>query len=392
MAALQAVKVSRKRAEAVLGLSCVLAVGGLVAGPSVAHGAPAPMSVAAKAPAGTAGQLTAVAAVPRSTDVWAIGSNGTTDNAHFFVGHFHHGHWHKVKTPNLHGRCGSIDTIVAASAKSVWIGGATQVACHSGQIAQTKPAVWQLKGNKFVLQKLPKLSNLSDSVDSISATSPHNAWAVGGLYPGATAAQVALHWNGKKWSAVTVPSGFAQTMYDVNASGPDNAWALRSDYSASQDVFVHWNGKVWTVGDPAPTGITLTSVTTSSRTLAYATGIGSTGAERSVILKFNGTKWSSLTLPKAAAHAGLAVVSMRGKAAWAVGDGVHGAVLVHSAGGAWKTERSPSKNYRLVSVSAGSATRAYAVGSYDVAGGGHPPRTFFDVLKGHSWKAEPSKF
>jgi hypothetical protein len=390
MVARRAGKSSRRRAQAVVGLSCVLAAGGLASGPSAAHAAPAPMSVAAKAPAGTAGQFTAVAAVPRSTDVWAIGSNGTTDNAHFFVAHFHHGHWQRVKTPNLHGRCGSIDTIAVASAKSVWIGGATQVKCHTNQIV-IKPAIWRLKGNTFVAQKLPKLNNASGPVNSISASSVNNAWAVGEFYPGVPPAQVAFHWNGKKWSAVTVPSGYSQNLYDVSASGPDNAWALRSDFLAAQDVFVYWNGKVWTVGDPAPTGITLTSVTTSSAKLAYATGISSTGVGKSVILKFNGTKWSSLTLPKVAAHAGLDAVSMRGKSAWAVGDGSKGAVVVHSAGGAWKTEKSPAKNYQLVSVSAGSATRAYAVGYFDVAGSGNPPRTFFDVRKGHSWKGEPSK-
>jgi hypothetical protein len=391
MVALRAARASRSRAHAVLGLSCVLAAGAFASGPSVAHASPAPMSVAAKALAGTAGQFTAVAAVPHSTDVWAIGSHGTTDNAHYFVAHFHHGHWQKVKTPNLHGRCGSIDTIAVASAKAVWIGGATQVTCHSGQIAQIKPAIWRLKGNTFVAQKLPKMNSASGPVNSISASSLNNAWAVGEFYPGVPPAQVEFRWNGKKWSAVTVPSGYSQNVYDVSVSGPDNAWALRSDFLAAQDVFIHWNGKVWTVGDPAPAGITLTSVATSSSKLAYATGISSTGVGKSVILKFNGSKWSTVKLPTAAAHAGLDAVSMRGKSVWAVGDGSRGAVVVHSAGGAWKTEKSPAKGYQLVSVSAGSATRAYAVGSY-AAAGSSTPRTFFDVRKGHSWKGEPSKF
>jgi hypothetical protein len=273
---------------------------------------------------------------------------GTQDNATFFVGHLHHGHWQKVKTPKLGGRYGSLTTIAAGSAGSVWLGGAIQL--KAGSLV-TVPAIWRLKGGKFVAQKLPALSNLSSAVSSISASSATNAWAVGGLYPGATAAQVAFRWNGKKWSAVTVPSGYSQGLYDVSVSGPTNAWALRSDYLASQDTFVHWNGKAWTVGEPAPTGVTLES------------GV----------------------------HTSLAAVSMHGKSAWAVGGGAK-PVLLHSTGGAWKVGNTPGKSYQLVAVSAATVSRAYAVGSFVIPESANPVKTFFDLFSGHSWKGEVSAF
>jgi hypothetical protein len=377
-----------------LGSVGVLVLSAVVIGGSAAHGSPAGTTVAAKAPAATKGELIGVAAVPHSSDVWVIGSAGTLDNAKFFVARRHHGHWQKVKTPNLHGRCGSIDTIVAASAKSVWLGGAKQVSCHTGSIAQTAPAIWQLKGKKFVAQKLPKLSNLSDSVDSVSASSPNDVWAVGGLYPGQTTAQVAFHWNGKKWSAVSVPSGYSQNLYDVSASSPNNAWALRSDYAANQDVFVHWNGKIWTAGDAAPTGFSLGAVATSSAKLAYATGYSNAGSpEKSIILKYNGKTWSKVALPKVGVRSQLDAIAMHGKSVWAIGEGDKGRpVLLHSTGGAWKAENSPGKGYQLLSVSAGSATHAYAVGDHSTPASNIPTKTFFDAFAGHAWKGEPSKF
>jgi hypothetical protein len=383
-------RASRQRVQAVVGLSCVLAVGGLVTGSPVAHGAPAPTRPAAKAPAGTTGEFSGVAAVPHSRDAWAIGSVGTPDNARFFVGHLHAGHWSRVKAPKLGGRYGYLDAVAAGSTKSVWVGGATQI--KPGNNLATKPAIWRVVGNKLVAQKLPALGDLSAAVDSISASSATNAWAVGTLIQGAITAQVGFHWNGKKWSAVTVPSGYSQTIYDVSASGPDNAWALRSDYLAAQYTFVHWNGKVWTLGAAAPAGVTLTSVTTSSAKLAYATGIATTsgGREKSVIFKLKGTKWVSVPLPRAGTRATLDSVSMRGKSAWAVGDSSV-PVLLRSTGGAWKAENSPGKNYLLADVSAASATRAYAVGSFDVPESGTPTRTFFEVFTGHSWKASSSK-
>jgi hypothetical protein len=383
---------SRHRAQVVAGVACVLAVGAMVASSSVAHGAPAAAAtrIAAKAPAGTIGQFAGIAAVPHSRDAWAIGSVGTPDNSRFFVGHLHAGHWSRVKAPKLGGRYGYLDTVAAGSTKSVWVGGATQI--KPGNNRATKPAIWRLVGNKFVAQKLPALGDLSQAVDSISASSATNAWAVGTLVQGAITDQVAFHWNGKKWSAVTVPSGYSQTIFEVSASGPDNAWAVRSDYLAAQYTFVHWNGKAWSLGEAAPAGVTVNSVTTSSAKDAYAIGLTNTArGERSLIYKLKGTKWSSVPLPKPATRATLDSVSMRGKSAWAVGDS-SAPVLLRSTGGAWKLENSPGKNYLLYSLSAASATRAYAVGTFDVADSGTPTKTYFEVFTGHSWKGSPSKF
>jgi hypothetical protein len=367
-----------------------LALGALAQGAPAAHAASAGIDAAAKAPAGSSGELSAVTAVPHSSDVWAIGSVGTVDNAHFFIGHRHRSRWQKVKAPNLGGRYGALNTIAAASARTVWLGGGRQLKASS---VATVPTIWRWSGKKFVAQKLPTLSNLSNVVSSISASSATNAWAVGGLYPGPTAAQVAFHWNGKKWSAVTVPSGYSQNLYDVSTSGPNNAWALRSDYLASQTAFVHWNGKQWTENSIAPAGVTLSSVATSSAKLTYATGYSTTtsGGYRSVLLKFNGKTWSKVALAKSISHLLLGQISMHGKSAWVIGVSGARPMILHTTGDAWQAERSPGKGYQLTSVSAGSATHAYAVGDYTAPSSGNPPRTFFAALTGHSWKAEPSK-
>jgi len=394
MAELQAVTAPararhRGRRTLAIGSVAIAVLGVLVAGGSVARGAPAGMAARAKPPAASAGELTAVTAVPHSPDVWAVGSNGTVDNARFFVGQRHQGHWRAVKAPALAGRYGSLTTVAAGSARTIWLGGAKQQKAGP----QTMPAIWRLAGKKFVAQKLPALTDLSDSVRSISASSATNAWAVGGFYPGQTAAQVAFHWNGKKWSAVTVPSGYSQTLYDVSTSGPNNAWALRSDYALSQSTLVHWNGKAWTLSTAAPAGVTLTSVATSSAKLAYATGFSTTtgGGYRSVLMMFNGTKWSTVQLAKSLGHAELLAVTMHGTSAWVIGVTATRPEILHSAGGGWKAEDSPGKDYRLFAISAGSASRASAVGYYDVPGSGKPSKTFFESCSARSCTGEPSK-
>jgi hypothetical protein len=379
----------------VLGSASVVVLGVLGMGGSLAHGTPSGPSVAVKVPAGRTGELTGVAAVPHSSDVLALGLNGTTDNAKFFVGRRHHGRWQKLATPNLHGRCGVINAIAAGSSKSVFLGGATQLKCPTGGFVETAPAIWRLKGSKFVAQKLPALNAAnSGAVGAISASSATNAWAVGSLYPGPTAAQEAFHWNGKKWSAVTIPAGYSQGMFAVSTSGPTNAWGLQSDYQLNQFSLVQWNGKVWTVVASEPTGMALTSVATSSAKLAYAVGFNNQDISHnhSFLLKFNGKTWSNVALPKVAVHSMLNGVTMHGRSAWIIGtEGAH-PILLHSTGGVWKVENDPGKSYQLMAVNAASTAHAYAVGLHDVADSGSPSRTYFEMFSGHSWKGEPSKF
>jgi hypothetical protein len=381
------------RAALSAGVFAATAVGGSV----VAHGATTRPSVATKAPAGRAGELTAVSAVPHSSDAWVIDNDGSEDNAKYFIGRRHGGHLRQVKAPKLGGRCGLINTVAAGSASSVWLGGARQVSCQAGQLVSTAPVIWRLKGSKFVAAKLPKLDKANSSgVASISATSATNAWAVGGLYPGATAAQVAFHWNGKAWSAVTIPTAYAQGLYDVSTSGPSNAWALQSDYSTSEDSLVHWNGKAWTVTRTEPVGISLSSVATSSAKLAYAVGFRfdpTTGVtNKAIVLKYNGKTWSSVKVPKAAAHAGLSAVAMHGHSVWVIGSTASGRpVLLHSTGGSWKAVKSPGSGYQLLAVSSASSSHAFAVGEHR-SGQSGTSTTYLAALSGSSWKSEPSKF
>jgi hypothetical protein len=380
---------TRARAVA-LGSLGVLVVGVLAAGGSAAQGAPHhPHLAAAKPPPGTAqATLSAVTAVPHSTDVWAIGGIGSVANTHFFTAHRHAGHWKRIKAPKLRGRYGVIDAFGAASPKAVWLGGGIQVAG-----IQNLPSIWRWNGKSFAAVKLPKLANGAVDISSISASSATNAWAVGGIYPIASGGQAALHWNGKKWSAVTFPEGLDfEGLSVVSTSGPDNAWAVRTD-----GALVHWDGKTWSVDGAAPAGAQLSSVATSSPKLAYATGSKQlpSGHSQTVIMRFNGKTWSTVKVAKSIDRVGLREVTMHGKSAWALG--VHFTsrssvpVILHTSGGAWHAQNSPGgRSYEMTSISAASATRAYAAGFY-FNFTTEQGRSYFDVFNGHRWNGASSK-
>jgi hypothetical protein len=363
----------------------VLVLAVVAAGSPVAVGVPRPAQLVAKAPVSTRGLFVGVAAVPHSSDVWAIGNNGGgLDNATFFVVRRHHGHWQKVKAPKLGGRYGSLTCAAAGSAKTVWVGGATQVRPVPNQL----PGIWRWSGKEFVAQKLPKMGKGEAAISSISASSATNAWAVGVIYPLPAGNLSALHWNGKKWSPVAIPEPlFDVTPISVSTSSATNAWA-----TDGTNLF-HWNGKVWTTDGAAPANVVLEAVATDSPHLAYAVGhlTTSTGF-RSYIMRFNGKTWSSVPVPKQSGDGiplYLYSVSLHGKSGWAVGfTGSNRTIIEHTTGGAWKTQHTPKYLSNLVSVSAESANRAYAVGTVFANGG---QRTYFQTYNGHTWTAEPSK-
>jgi hypothetical protein len=371
-------RVGRVRRAVVMATFGLLITGAAAAAGSAARGAPSGPEAAAKAPLGTSGQFNAVAGVPHSSDVWATGYVGVPPHDHVYVAHRHDGHWARVRLPNLGGHFGYLDAVTATSPKSVWIAGARQ----RGQ--RDFPAIWRWAGGRFVSVKLPKLKGggISQNVLSISAGSATSAWAVGPLSLADGKGHVALHWNGKKWSAAAVPEGFD----DVSASSASNAWAVGD----GGDLF-RWNGTVWTKADPgaALEDNFVFGIATSSPTLAYAVGYNTGDGGGGQVMRFNGTSWSAAPLARDVRHLTLSGVAIRGHSAWAYGTGDAKEVVVHSVGGVWSIQQSLNRHYLLAAISASSPTRADIAGSYSV---GASTRTLLDVYNGHSWKAAPSKF
>jgi hypothetical protein len=79
------------------------------------------------------------------------------------------------------------------------------------------------------------------SLVAVSASSAHNAWAVGGSGSGA----LALHWNGHSWKQVKIPQpspvSFLQGIAVIPQSG--RAWTVGSADSGT--LMLHWNGTAW---------------------------------------------------------------------------------------------------------------------------------------------------
>jgi hypothetical protein len=372
-----------------LGSLGILVIAGVTMAGSVAQAGPQRAAAPAKAAASSAGQLVAVAVVPHSSDVWATGFVMTRSGANrYFEVRRHGGRWQKFKPPTFGKGPAAINAVLATSSRAVWIGGARPQSAHS---LQTFPAIWQLKGRKFVLVKLPKLLAAASSVASFSASSPTNVWAAGVMGP-TTGGFAVLHLSGKKWSAIPVPEEFIA----IATTSPTNAWAIGLNDDQVSSLF-HWDGQTWTADGTVPGGVSLSGIAAGSPKLVYAVGSipNPAGGGKTVIMRFNGTTWSMSKIAKGGGSDALLAVSIHGKSAWAIGNHLTPQnttvpAILHTSGGTWTAQKAPGKvASTLDGIAAASPKRAYAVGTADPGTG---DRTLVDLFGGHSWKQLPSKF
>ena len=79
----------------------------------------------------------------------------------------------------------------------------------------------------------------------MTATSPGNAWAVGGtVCPGRGLVTVIEHWNGRAWALVPTPA--AGILTGVAAASAASAWAVGFWTASGNAVIEHWDGAAWT--------------------------------------------------------------------------------------------------------------------------------------------------
>jgi hypothetical protein len=164
----------------------------------------------------------------------------------------------------------------------------------------------------------------ADSVSELFAVrcvATANCWAVGEHSSGGAQLNEALHWNGKKWTAVRTPNpggkgnGSISELEDSTCVTSADCWAV-GDFGSGTggptekriNQVLHWNGKKWSrlaVVNPGGTRIghvnTLFSVRCSSANDCIAVGdYGTTSASgvlRNQALRWNGKKWSLVNTP-----------------------------------------------------------------------------------------------
>lgn len=275
------------------------------------------------------------------------------------------------------------------------LGTAGAVAATSSAAAHDRPGCGTWSGSV-----LP----YSGGLTSVVAFSPCDVWAAG--YQGYHS--MVVHWNGSAWSLVS--SGVVtwnyvdQSAVTIGGTSDRDLW-LSTENAHQLAVVEHWNGTRFSaVSLPLPAGTQvadLEGISAVSRRNVWAAGFYSPGElfTGTLVEHWNGHRWSIVPSPDPSPatkqygpgySALFGVSASRHAGAWAVGqyfqpaiDGVTTATE-HWDGRSWTWVTSPrdGRENQLFAVSADSRSDAWAVGYYN----GNPDQALVEHWNGTAWQ------
>jgi hypothetical protein len=250
-------------------------------------------------------------------------------------------------------------------------------------------------GTQWSKVTTPDVATSDEKLLAVNASAASEAWAVGfQAAPGAQAVPLAIHWNGTAWTAVTapppVPAGTtlaSSSLTGIAATSATDIWAVGNFAVAAGlnvqggTLILHYDGTAWKViNSPNGTGPSqLFGVAATAQNDAWAVGDviatdGSGQPAQTLVMHWNGTKWTIVTSPSVNSNPSLLSVSAASATdVWAVGvrtervsdSEVHSVSLIeHWDGATWSmvpTPSIPDLDHGLLGVSATPAA-AFAVG------------------------------
>ncbi len=259
-------------------------------------------------------------------DVWAVGNRVQGSVQQTLIEHWNGRKWAVVTSPNVAGSGvqSALQSISAVSASDIWAVGAWYE-----PNGQQHPLTLHWDGTAWSIVPSPSVSY--DVLFSVAALAPNDVWAVGrsGSSP-ALYQTLTLHWDGTAWSVVPSPNvGTRSALANVDGTGPNDVWAVgNSGYFGidGQTLALHWNGSAWSVVPTAHTS----SDETLSGIVALATddfaAVGEDHRSRQGLAEdWDGTAWTLAALPPATPDSLLRrVTASRTGSLWAIGTQASG--------------------------------------------------------------------
>ncbi|MDI1477126.1 hypothetical protein [Polyangium sp. y55x31] len=201
--------------------------------------------------------------------------------------------------------------------------------------------------------------DLDRAVLSVWGSGPKDVFAVGGPL-GNGQESLVVHFDGASFRELH-PGG-DQTYWWVSGSGPDDVWMV-----GEEGRITHWDGATFTEHVSGTTA-TLWGVWAAGKTDAWAVGgtpEGGTGAANDVVLHWDGSTWTPVTLPgMPLGRAHYKVWGTSSDDLYVVGE--YGTIW-HKKGADWAFESDPPlASGMLFTVSGCGPNEVYAVGTFDV--------------------------
>ena len=226
----------------------------------------------------------------------AIGSGFRTAGAHAFSRGGRAGgpawdayvtlHWNGTSWTQIETDGNEFESLSASSPTDAWmVGRATD--------GTTITQHWD--GSTWTVVPSPSLGTDND-LSAVKDISPDDVWAAGNGYEKGT---YALHWNGTKWKLIRDAAQAPADTFGIDGTSPQDVW-MTGDQAATQGLIEHWDGHAWALVDTDTSGLQqpqIESVVALSPTDAWAVGAYYIQHRHSfrihhLILHWDGTAWS----------------------------------------------------------------------------------------------------
>jgi hypothetical protein len=331
--------------------------------------------------------LSGVAAIsPR--DIWAVGPGGQyrMETGGALIEHWDGTQWRVVRNPSI----GAADILRAVAhipgTNRLWaVGyyGISSIAPYDlTLIEQWNGTVWRVVPS-------PNPGTISNALLGVAAISANDAWAVG-MYSNnfyGYSRMFTAHWDGTSWRVVPSPippGSIGSLLYSVTAVATNDVWAVgisQNSNNQTQSLFEHWDGTRWRIV-PGPSvnrsSGELISITAVSRDDIWA--VGSSYDQYNVrnitlIERWNGMSWVVVPSPNLGIYSDylIGVAAVSANDVWTVGmyfntDNSTQTLTEHWNGASWSVVPSPNpglyNGLNGVAAVPGTATGVVAVGSY----------------------------
>jgi hypothetical protein len=319
-------------------------------------------------------------------DVWAVGEQGLGDCVPWgtLTEHWNGTAWSLVSSDSPAGTNDYLDGVGVAGPKDDWAVGFAETPddTASALIEHSTGDVWSTESAPS------SLGWYSSQLNSVSAASPKNIWAVGWGSPQQSAAfaPIVMHYDGSGWTQSTTKSGDdggSTELLDVDAVSATSIWAAGFTASTDNDeiraIMLHSSGAGFTEailgGTTSGSSYSqLGSIAAVSPTDVWSVGytsglVGSVDVIDPLIEHYDGKTWDEVPSGLPTGIELDAVTAVNANNLWAAGysySGSGGQVIIHWDGKKWSRVVSPTVPFAHVYGMASSKSGyAVAVGSLD---------------------------
>lgn len=206
--------------------------------------------------------------------------------------------------------------VVAVSAHEAFAVGWT---ASGSSEANSRPAILRWDGRRWAAS--PTGFAGYGQLYAVDASGPDDVWAVGEESAGG----LVLHWDGRKWTRVSVPDDGTWPLVAVAVASADDVWLGRQNFGRSFEdeapTFQHWDGRRWTSWHEDVVAVSDFAVLSATDIWA----VGERGAISSseidpVVLRWDGSRWTEVPTPHRSGYDTLSAIDARTSSdAWAVG-------------------------------------------------------------------------